>query len=456
MWQLDPKYVGPYAEWDAWAPVHIWKKQMEEIKRQGLEEVPKLELAIQPILWLMRLRGIPVNVDAARKLAKQYLEKSEHTIASIVADYGTGLPKIDIWSGTSIASYCNINKVYYPRTGKGNPSFTKEFLESSSDKMLKQIRVAREYQRLSSVFIQGWIIDNQIDGYVHPQWKQLATDDGGTRTGRMAAANPNPQQVPKRSAQGKVIRGMFMHSTRKWAKLDYSQQEPRILMHFAYLMNMSGAAEARQMFLDNPDQDFYNMMMELASIERPQAKDLYLGRCYGMGIDKLADKLRCDIAKAGSILQQFDSKVPFIKELSEFTEHKAQQRGYIRTLSGRRRHFNMWEPSNYRNYKGESDLLPVESSEAALAKWPGIQIKRSDTRKALNSLIQGSAADMTKYAMVKIYEETGEYPYMQVHDELNYPCDSMEQAEVFKRMMENCVQLSIPIKADLDWGKAWN
>lgn len=458
LWMLNPVYVGRYAEWDAWAPVHIWKQQMEEIRRQGLQQILELELAIQPILWKMRLRGIPVDTAAAKQLASEFYAKKQSALSKLIQDYGSGLPKLDVWSGPSLAVYSEANNLSVARTPKGNPSFTKEFLEASSHPFFKGVREVREYDRLASTFIDSWIIDNAVDGWVHPQWKQLASDDGGTRTGRMAASNPNPQQVPKRSKVGKRIRSLFRRPEGKWAKLDYSQQEPRILIHFAYRLELPGAAEARQIFIDNPDQDFYTLMMELANVERPMAKDLYLGRCYGMGIDKLAAKLRCDPSKAASILQQFDLKVPFIKGMAEICEHKAQTRGFIKTLGGRKRHFNQWVPANIRTAKERDmhDLSPVYSMEEAVAKWPGLAVRRADTRKALNSLIQGSAADMTKAAMLKVYREMDLYPYMQVHDELNYPVDSMEQALAIKQCMETCVDMSVPIKVDLDFEDTWS
>lgn len=457
LWMLSPIYVGAYAEWDAWAPVHIWHHQMKEIREQGLDEVLQLELAIQPILWEMRLRGIPVDVDAARQLSKEYYAKETIITEHLAADYGAGLPRLDIWSGVSLKIYCDKHGLQYPTTPKGNPSFTKEFLEGSSFPFLKKVRDAREYNRLASTFIDGWIVGNQINGWVHPQWKQLASDDGGTRTGRMAASNPNPQQVPSRSKSGKRIRGLFCAPPgSSWAKLDYSQQEPRILIGFAERMGLPGATDAAQVYRDNPDQDFYNLMVQLASVERPQAKDLYLGRCYGMGIDKLAAKLRCDHVKARAILDQFDHHVPFVKQLGEKCEQAAQNRGFIRTLSGRRRHFNMWEPANFgAACKVADDCYPVDTRELALEKWKGVAIRRADTRKALNALIQGSAADMTKFAMLKVFNELGHIPYMQVHDELNYPVSNEDEAQAIKQCMETCVDISVPIKVDLDYGTSW-
>jgi DNA polymerase I-like protein with 3'-5' exonuclease and polymerase domains len=460
LWQLAPKYVGKYAEWDAWAPVHIWEKQMEEIRKQGLQDILDLELRVQPILWEMRKLGIPVDVELAKEAADKLDDKKADIIESLNLKYGKSLPRIDIWSGPVLAMYCDRHQIHYPRTPKGNPSFAKDFLDSSTHPFFKEIRRAKEMDRLSGTFIRNWIVSNALEGRVHPQWKQLASDDGGTKTGRMAASNPNPQQVPKRSAASKVIRPLFRAPKGKyWAKLDYSQQEPRILLHFAYRMGFDGAAEARQRYVDDPATDFYNLMMEMANIERTPAKDLYLGRCYGMGGDKLAYKLKCSVEEAYKILANFDAKLPFIKALGEKCEQLANSRGYIKTLAGRKRHFDQWEPGNRKSIQNlpepRPDAFPVNSLDEAHKKWPGLALRRADTRLALNSLIQGSAADMTKAAMVRVWDMMRLVPVMQVHDELNFILDNYDQALEIKHHMETCVDLTVPIKADLDWGDSW-
>lgn len=459
LWQLAPKYVGKYAEWDAWAPLHIWAKQMEEIRRQGLQRILDLELQVQPILWDMRRQGIPIDLERATLAADKLDKQKSEIIETLNNGYGNreGLPRIDIWSGPVLARYCDVHKIHYPRTAKGNPSFAKDFLENASSPFFKLIRQAKELDRLSNTFIRNWIISNQLNGRVHPQWKQLASDDGGTKTGRMAASNPNPQQVPKRTKASKVIRPLFRAPKGKgWAKLDYSQQEPRILLHFANLMNLDGAAAAAQRYVDDPATDFYNLMMEMAHIERTPAKDLYLGRCYGMGGEKLAVKLKCNVEEAYKILANFDAKLPFIKQLSEKCEQLANSRGFIKTLAGRKRHFDQWEPADRKAAaRIEKDCLAVNSLEDARSKWPGIAVRRADTRLALNSLIQGSAADMTKLAMVRVWDEMKLVPVMQVHDELNFILDNYDQALEIKHHMETCVDLTVPIKADLDWGDAW-
>lgn len=450
MWKMDPIYVGKYAEVDAQLPLQIWEKQRQIIIEEELGQIFKLEQEVQKILFRMRLKGIPVSTDKAREVSKYLNTQEVSSRTTLENEWGIG-STLDEWSSDSLRDHCDHHGITYPFTAKGNPSFTKDFLNSSDHPFLNGITELRTLNRLRTVFVDQWIFGNQINGWVHCQWKQLASDDGGTRTGRLAASDPNPQQIPGRSEHSSLIRGCFVpEKGKKWAKIDYSQQEPRILVHFAVLCGFKGAQEAADAYAADPDMDFYNFMMEVASVKRKTAKDLYLGRCYGMGASKLAVKLNTSEDEAKEILQKFDEKVPFIKELAEYTENIAQRRGYIRTLLGRRRHFNLWEPANA--YQQKTQPLPLSRAKE---EYAGKTLRRAHCRKALNSLIQGSAADMTKAAMRAVEQGLGLIAYMQVHDELNYGVDSLEQAQQIQKIMENCVDMKVPIKADLDYGDSW-
>jgi DNA polymerase I-like protein with 3'-5' exonuclease and polymerase domains len=206
LWKLHAKYVGPYAEFDAMAPVQIFKTQLEILKKEKLLDIFALESKLLPLLWEMRRIGIPVDVDQASRVVIDLQAKENVIRAGINKEFGC---KIDEWSGKMLASLCDRLGYQYNRSEKGNPSFESSFLENSHIPVLKQIGELREINRLRTVFVQDWIFKNQIKGRIHPQWKQLASDDGGTRTGRMAAANPNPQQVPGRSDLAPMIRGIF-------------------------------------------------------------------------------------------------------------------------------------------------------------------------------------------------------------------------------------------------------
>lgn len=453
LWKLHSKYVGPYAEFDALAPLKIYSKQKEEIERQSLQEICKLELPLTRLLWLMRKQGIKIDLNQATVLSTTLLEKEKSLRYFIWKEYGA---KIDEWSSTMLATICERLNIPFPRTEKGNPSFEGEWLENNSHPLLKSVSELRELNRLRDTFIDNWIFDNVVDGIIHPQWKQLKSDDGGARTGRMAAANPNPQQVPSRSDIAHLIRKLFIpQNGLDWGKFDYSQQEPRLLVHFAYLCGFTGADLTRMAYKDNPKMDIYQFLADSANITRRESKDITLGRCYGMGAKKLAIKLGISETEAKRKLVEFDESVPFVREISDKCSQLAQSRGYIKTLCGRRRHFNWYEPADAYNLRQEGkDVIPRKLKEAE-SKWKGKRLQRANTHKALNSLIQGSAADMTKSAMLLIWKETGKIPYMVVHDELNYGVENEAVANNIKKLAETCVKMEVPIKSDLTYGKHW-
>lgn len=453
LWQLHSKYVGPYAEFDAMAPLKILQKQRDEVHRQDLTEIVNLECPLTRILWLMRKQGVRIDLDQAKALSDSLKVKEDQLRYDIWKEHGC---KIDEWSGDMLASICDRLKIHYPRTEKGNSSFEGEWLENHDNPFLRAVSSLRDINRLRDTFVNSWIFDNVVGDIIHPQWKQLKRDDGGTRTGRMAASNPNPQQVPSRSEIAPLIRKLFIpEDGMDWCKLDYSQQEPRLLVHFAYLCKMTGADLTRMAYRDNPNMDIYTFLAESAGISRRESKDITLGRCYGMGSRKLAVKLGISEMIAKKKLEEFDTSVPFVKEIADKCSQLAQQRGYIKTICGRRRHFNWYEPVNSYNMRQEGKDVRPRKIDAARAKWPDLRLQRANTHKSLNSLIQGSAADQAKAAMLQIYREHGKIPYLQVHDELNYGSESEGKSGELKGIAENCVKMEVPSRADMTHGRHW-
>lgn len=461
LWKLHSKYVGPYAEYDAQAPLHIFRKQQLILKEEQLEGVFTLESKLLPILWEMRRRGIAMDLGRAKSLSTKLKLEEEKLRHEMKRRYGC---EVDEFSGGQIAMICDRLQIKYPRTAAGNPSFTADFIEGTIHPFFDDLSDLRELSGLRSKFVDGWILDNAVGDRIHPQWRQCASDDGGTRTGRMAAANPNPQQIPagkyrksgKPNDIGAEIRACFIPHDRglKWMKSDYSEQEPRILMHFAALCGFTGAEEIVRKYQDRAFK-VYPFMMEISGLDKRPAKDCYLGRCYGMGIKKLAYKFNKSEEEAREILRKFDAGVPCVKEIADSAMATAQRRGYVRTLLGRRRHFNHYEPMNSFKLRQEGvDCTPVRMDRAA-EKWHGLKLQRANTHKALNSIIQGSGADMAKAAMVKTYEETGDYPYMQVHDELNYGVTSESHAGDIHRRIETCVDMRVPIVSNMTITEHW-
>ncbi|UOF78047.1 DNA polymerase [Caudoviricetes sp.] len=467
LWKLHSKYVGSYAEFDALSALHIFKKQLPILQSEGTESIFQLECELLPILWEMRQQGIPIDLEAADKLSDLLKTEEDNLRLRLRNEFNAD---VNEYSGAEIAMVCDRLRILFPRTKLGAPSFTADYLDEADHPFLILINDLRECSGMRNKFVDGWIHKNQVNGRIHPQWKQCASDEGGTRTGRMAASNPNPQQIPagkyrktgKENPIGRAIRACFISHTGKYGKFDYNQQEPRILVHFANVCNFTGAKLAAMNYQNDREADFYKFMMECAygvgcskEFRRP-AKDLYLGRCYGMGIKKMARKLNKTDEEAKQILQNFDQKVPFVKEIADACMKAADERGYIKTLLGRRRHFNLWEPVDTWKMREQGlDVAPRSKSAAEIA-WPGKALRRSNTHKALNALIQGSAADMTKSALIAIRRNANVIPYMQVHDEIDFPAYDEAHAKQVQEIAENCVKMTVPIRADLTIKKTWS
>ncbi len=439
LWKLPSRYVGPYAERDAWAPIQIFSKQLERMAKDDLLQIFELESRLLPLLHLMRLQGIPVDLERARGLSDKLLLQEGDVRVRIKREFSL---EIDEWSGQQLASTCERLKIPFPRTPRGNPSFEGEWLEAHDHPFLRAVSELRTLNRLRSTFVNDWIFKHEHKGIIHPVWKQLKRDDGGTRTGRMAASCPNPQQVPSRSEFAPLVRELFVPGPgRKWGKLDYSQQEPRILVHYASLCECAGAEVIRLAYQQDKSMDIYQFLSEVAKVSRRNAKDLTLGRCYGMGAGKLALKLGIGRDAAQQMLDSFDSHVPFVREVSDMAMRKAQS--------------SYWEPMDAFQRRRDGHRCEPVTESMAKSAWPGAKVQRAYTHKALNSLIQGSAADMTKSAMLKIYDEMGLVPYMQVHDELNYGVEDEAQARKTQELAETCVEMRVPIRADLTIGTHW-
>jgi DNA polymerase I-like protein with 3'-5' exonuclease and polymerase domains len=298
-----------------------------------------------------------------------------------------------------------------------------------------------------TTFIDGMIMNNQIDGRIHAELHSLRSDDGGTVTGRFSYSNPNLQQVPAREPNiGPLIRSLFIpESNCKWGAFDYSQQEPRLVVHYADMMELPGASKAVEAF-KNEDADFHQIVADMAGIPRKQAKNINLGLFYSMGVKKLSNSLGLTVEEGRELFAQYHQRVPFVKALSDRAVRRAATQGNIRTLLGRRCRFDKWEPAQFGTNK-------IMDHRTAYAEY-GNAIKRAFTHKAMNRLIQGSAADMTKKAMQILYAE-GIIPHLQVHDELDISIESPEHIARIKEIMETCVELRVPIKVDVEVGPNW-
>ena len=313
--------------------------------------------------------------------------------------------------------------------------------------MVQKIAQARETNKAHTTFIDT-ILKHSHKGRIHAEINQLRGDNGGTVTGRFSYSNPNLQQIPARNKElGPMIRSLFIpEEGHTWGVFDYSQQEPRLVVHYAGLQNLYGVDDVLDSYNNDPNTDFHTIVADMANIPRSQAKTINLGLFYGMGKNKLQAELGVDKETSDGLFKQYHDRVPFVKQLMDNVMQRAQQRGQIRTLLGRLCRFHLWEPNMFGMHKA------MTHDAALLEHGPGI--RRAYTYKALNKLIQGSAADMTKKAMIELYKE-GIIPHIQVHDELDISIESPEHASKIKEIMEHAVELEVPNKVDYESGPNW-
>ena len=444
MWRLPAMFVGQYAERDAESTLKLWKRLETELYQQELWDVFNLETKLFPCLVDMRFKGVRVDLDKADKI-KKYLIDKEQKIINKIKDL-TGVD-VEIMAARSIAKAFDKLKLPYDRTAKSNePSFTKNFLQNHPHELPKAIAEAREINKAHSTFIDS-ITKHAVDGRIHADINQIRSDAGGTVTGRFSMSNPNLQQIPARHPElGPLIRSIFIpEKNTTWGSFDYSQQEPRILVHYAKLQNLTGVDEIVDAY-NAGDADFHQVVADMAGIERKQAKTINLGLMYGMGKNKLMAELGLMKESAEKLIRQYHSRAPFVKQLMDNVSRKANDRGKIRTLGGRACHFDLWQPVQFGVFKP----LPLEQARKEYDE----PLKRAFTYKALNKLIQGSAADMTKKSMVALYEN-GIVPHIQIHDEVDISVESNEKAEKIIEIMESAVELKVPNKVDYEAGANW-
>ena len=458
-WGIDPKaemyklpamYVGEYAEKDAEITLALWQELKKEINFQDLQSIVELEQEVLPCILDMKIKGVRVSEKQVDQLEYQLKKSYDHYIKTIHDE--TGIYP-EVWAAKSIESIClRLGIDDFDRTEKTKkPSFTKNYLKNhrghKNSNILRALASARELDKLRNTFLES--IKNYVyKGRIHADIHQLRGDFGGTITGRLSYSNPNLQQLPNYTKLGMGIRSIFMpEEGHRWGCFDYSQQEPRLVVHYALAtLGSTGVASIADAY-DRGEADFHKMVAGIADIPRSQAKTINLGLFYGMGKAKLQAQLGVTEEKAKDLLNTYHARVPFVKQLIYQTMDRAQQRGWIRTILGRKCRFDMWEPATFGMHK------PQTFEEASL-EHGSRNIKRAFTYKALNKLIQGSAADMTKKAMVELRKE-GLLPMIQLHDELNISFKTKEESDKIKEIMENCVPLKVPNKVDFEQGNCW-
>ena len=479
MYKLPAMYVGEYAEQDAVLTLKLWQEMKKEILDEDVQSIFDLETELFPCLVDMRFLGVRVDVDAAHKLKKELVTDEKKCLQEVKKVTGID---VQIWAARSIAEVFDKLKLPYERTLKTEaPSFTKNWLQNQTHPVAKAIAHAREINKSHTTFIDT-ILKHSHKGRIHAEINQIRSDQGGTVTGRFSYNNPNLQQIPARNKElGPRIRSLFIpEEGTTWGCFDYSQQEPRLVTHYASMDKNSsnitgeGLEEVLEAYLEH-DADFHKIVADMANIPRSQAKTINLGLFYGMGRIKLQKELNLDAKQAKTLFNTYHAKVPFVKQLSQDLSEFASNEGLLFTLGDRFCRFDKWE-SRDKEWNPETNRFTEvklhATKEEAIDAYKLEQMEKYDklidpenehfekhytrafTYKALNRLVQGSAADMTKKAMVLLYEK-GIIPHIQIHDELCVSIKDQETRTMVQNIMEQAIKLKINNKVDCEFGSNW-
>lgn len=477
MWKIPARYQARYAEQDVAATTELAEKMIPQLEANGLMDAYQLEADILPLTVRMRMRGVRINSSRAEQNMEYCYSESRKALDELSERYYTGKKWVieNVRSNHFMADMFTREGVPFPKTTKGNDSFSNEWMSKSDHPLPQLCARALKYHDAAEKFIGSHILGSTHMGRIHAEVHSMKDDRGGTRTTRFSYSNPPLQQMPSRDDDiAPRIRQCFMPEEGDvWAAVDYSQQEFRLMVHFASVCKMEGADRPVAMYNENPDTDFHDMVVEITGLPRRRAKDVNFAKAFGAGPPKFALMTGMTLDEAKVAMREYDDRLPFVSRLAEFCQKRADFKGYIRMIDGFRGRFERWEPRwlDYEKVKQQlsalraaglplPDLAACDMETAQRRRddpnhpWYGQRLRRAFTHKAMNTLIQGSAARQMKMAMRQCYRE-GIIPLLQMHDELDLSVGTPEEAHRVGEIMSSVVKLVIPVKTDVEFGVNW-
>lgn len=453
--QVPPECIGGYAEMDAIVTLKVALEQLPIIKKEELEDVARLELRQWPLLLEMRFKGVRINKKVLNENHDFLYNRARESSARL--DKAAGF-EVDVNKNADLLTF--FEKVGAPitKTEKGNPSFAEPVLKEMKHPVADLVMSVRKDQ--TAMNFTSAIMEHMVKGRIHGQFNALKSDTTGTVSGRYSSSNPNLQNQPgkKNPEMGALLRSCYIPETGcLWGSADYNQIEFRLIVDYAARTNLKKAKDALKAYQEDPNTDFHAFVMRLTGLERPHAKTINFGLAYRMGKGKLIDDLGVSVKEGERIFEVYHDEVPFVNELMRRVTQKAEKIGYIKTLSGRRARFDLWEDASYGNFG--STPLPKDEAIKAYER-----VKRAYCFKAGNRLIQGSAADIMKEGMASSYE-AGVYnvltPHITVHDEMNVSVPkSKEGYEAYREMVHVMTSvysdiLKVPVRMEMGIGPNW-
>ena len=418
--------------------IHDFRYQfIDDLKKEDMFDLyNKMELPLCYVLTKMEENGIKVSIDYLNEMG----EVLKNKIASLEEEiYNLSNIRFNISSPKQLGEVLfKQMQIPYPKKIKDdNYSTSKDILDKLVDKypIIDKILLYRTYTKLYSNYIVSLKEDIKSDKKVHTIFNQTLT-----RTGRLSSERPNLQNIPIRLEEGRLIRKAFIPSDGNIiVSSDYSQIELRV---FAHMSNEKNLIEA---FINDYDihtktaSDIFHVpIQEVTKEMRRKAKAVNFGLLYGISGFGLSEDLGIDLLEAKEFIDKYLEVFPGIKEYKDNLIKEAYQNGYVKTLFNRKR---IIDELNNKNYL----------------------IRSSGERMALNTPIQGTAADILKMAMIKMQEEIDKHNFnakmvIQVHDELVFDVPKNEVEEfipILKDVMENIYELKVPLKVDIEYGNTW-
>lgn len=475
LWRLPARYVGPYAEIDAVRTLQLADLMDPEIDRQNVRQAYQLEMDLVPMVHEMRRRGIRVNLDTAERAQIELRGRREEALKNLSDKIGKTTSIGELRQNSWLDQMFTHFKITVPRDEHERGSFEAKWMLLNPHWLPQLVCKARAADDAAEKFVGTYIMGfahagSDGESRIHASINQFRGEDGGTRTYRFSYAAPPVQQMPHRSEDlSTLIRGTFEPEPETvWLDVDARQQEFRLDVNFAEKLNLTKAKEAGDKYRSDPDTDFHAMVAEMTGLEREPAKATNFAKSYGAGKDKFAAMIGKSIEEAARIMDQYDDEMPFIRELSEYCQSKAERTGFIKLLDGARIHFDKWEPkwiSREEKARGWGSGGAIKMGDCerdeALGRiadpnhpWYGKTLRRARCRKAMNALIQGSAARQTKIWMRDCWRENL-VPMIQMHDALSFSVNDPKVGPRVAELLENAVKLTIPVVGDQEYGVNW-
>jgi DNA polymerase I-like protein with 3'-5' exonuclease and polymerase domains len=462
LWQLPARYVGPYAEQDAISTLELFESLDPVLDKEATRGAYRLEVELLPMVLEMRRRGIRTDVEAAERARDHLLQRRDAVFTELSAKLGVGVSMAEIGRNKWLTETFDKHGIKYPRTAKGNPSFTAGttgWMHTHSHWLPQLVAKADRYNKAAVDFLEGHVLRHVVNGRIHAEIHPHRSDEGGTRSLRFSYSNPPLQQMAARDEEiAPLIRGVFLpEEGTVWAKPDISQQEFRFIVHYAAKHKLARAQEAVDRYRDDADTDFHKLVAEMTGIERSSAKAVNFAKAFGAGVRKFAIMIGKREGEARALYDHYDRELPFVAQLAKLYQRRAANHGHLELYDGARRHWNQWAANaDWTQGAGpcsreEAERRLKDPTHPWFQKGP---LRRADTHKAMNALIQGSAARHTKLWMRAVWRE-GIVPLLQMHDCLDCSVSSREQAELVARLGEEAVQLDVPMRVDLKFGRNW-